>query len=61
MHSMPKERIVVVEEGADLLRDAVVRETIAYETMEEALNVCRPGGTVMRLPYGWVVFQPASE
>ena len=26
--AMPKERIVVVEQGADLLRDAVVRESV---------------------------------
>ena len=55
---MVKERVVVVEMGADLLRDAVVRETVSYETMDDALQVCRPGGTVMLLAIGWVVFQP---
>ena len=46
MHSMPKEKIVVVEEGADLLRDAVVREPSEWErhfgepwTMERQVRV----------------------
>lgn len=34
VNEMPKERIIVIEDGADLLRDAVVREGVHFIALD---------------------------